>query len=907
MKLALDYKYKFSIVCAVYNVAEYLEESLQSFINQDIGFTKNVQVILVDDGSTDGSAIICDKYAKLYPNNIFVFHKENGGVSSARNIGLNMIEGKYYNFCDPDDLLTTNTLSSVWNFFEKHENETDVTTIPLEFFEAYTGVPYHNSKFEQGTRVIDLKKETYAPLFSSSSSFIHSRVKELFKFDTRLSYSEDAKYINYILLQKCTLGVVTECKYMYRRRALGTSAINSSQRDDRWYFDTLKYFFLETIEYAKEIGNGISAKFLQQTLLSDLKWRLIQKERENKYIVNSDTDSLEKYLALLTKILCEIEPDVIISNPFYDDILKLHVLRSIQKKELSVKAEHGNEYIAYDDCKICDLSTLCSAELCLFEPKKDLTADLYFSVIRSPETSELSFVLDVNGDLKTPKKLAIKDDHTILGVASHTKEYFKVNFPFGKLPTIFSLKYVNRESGKSFPIQASVTGKFFPLSTVALSYFSFGKYVLKKGADTTFSISLASKPRKAFYELRYDLKLIELEKITGCKTVLYRWYYFLSKLFASKKRWLIMDRINKADDNGEAFFSYIRKNKVRGTSAHFAINRGKDFERIKKELGHVVEYNTKRFYLKYISSDALISSHADDFILQPMGKKQLYNKDITCKKKIIFLQHGITQNDISAYLNKLSKNITGLVTASPIEAKIFSRAEFCYENENIWMTGFSRFDRLYDDNAKAVTIMPTWRSYLATGMNSATGIWGLVDSFEESSFFKFYSALLNDERLLSAARKYGYKIRFMLHPIFLPYVNKFKCNEDIECLGSESSYRDIYAKSSLILTDYSSAALDFAYLRKPIIYAQFDRDEFIAKGLTYKLDTDFYDKNALGEICLDYDSTITALLEYMSNGCQLKEQYRQRIDNFFAYSDKSNSKRILDKLEEAGLCKKPKY
>ena len=79
-----NYKYKFSIVTAVYNVEDYVAETIESIIKQDIGF-ENIQLILVDDGSPDGSGAICDEYAKKYPDNITVVHKENGGVSSARN------------------------------------------------------------------------------------------------------------------------------------------------------------------------------------------------------------------------------------------------------------------------------------------------------------------------------------------------------------------------------------------------------------------------------------------------------------------------------------------------------------------------------------------------------------------------------------------------------------------------------------------------------------------------------------------------------------------------------------------------------------------------------------------------------------------------------------------------------
>ena len=889
-----EYKYKFTLICAVYNVEEYIEETLESFIAQDIGFEDNVQVVLVNDGSKDASGEICDKYAAMYPDNIRVIHKENGGVSSARNIGLQNIEGKYYNFCDPDDLLTPNTLSSVWDFFEAHEDEIDIATIPMHFFEAYTGVPYHNSKFDKGTRVIDLREEPYAPLFSSSSSFIHARVKELFTFDTRLKFAEDSKYVQHILLEKLALGVVADCKYMYRRRVANTSAINSSQSRDDWYFDTLEHSFFDTMMYAKEKYGEVPA-FLQHTFLCDFKWRITQNKKDNKYIA-TDPERYNEYFRLLTRCINEIDVDVIMTNKFYDDTLKLFVLKDIQKRKLEIRNIRGINCYFYEDKWLFDMSRLCVAEPCMFETGEK-GADLYFTVSCPADVENYKFFIDL-GDRRIYASELKTEKNYNLHLLSNIKKYFKVTIPLDDKDVYFSLHMVKSKKSRASMLEVNRYGKFFPLNTVSTSYFSFDKWVLKKASKNVFVIKRASKLKKLFYELKYSKELFKLKNPRGYKIVAYRWIYFVSKLFHKKPRWLLMDRINKADDNAEALFDYICKNKSKEVKARFVVSEGSEFERLNKEYGNVTVYNSRRHYIDYILSDRIISSHVDDFVMRPLSWKQVYIKDITAHKKFIFLQHGVTQNDISNYLNKFSKNIWGITVVSKIERDLFRDGKFVYRNSNIWLNGFARFDRLYDASAKKITIMPTWRSYLAIGMNGETGVWTLVNDFKSSDFFNFYNDLLNDERLISAAEQHGYTLQFMPHPILAPHIDLFDKNDRVIFMDGMNSYRDIYAESDLVLTDYSSAVFDFAYLRKPVVYAQFDRAEMQARATTYSLNCDFYDNYAFGEITPDYDTTVNTLIEYMENGCALKEKYRKRIDTFFAFDDRNNCERIFDKIME---------
>ena len=229
------YKYKVSVIMAVYNVEQFLRESIDSVIAQDIGF-ENIQLILVDDGTPDGSGAICDEYAEKYPDNIVVIHKENGGVSSARNAGLDVAEGELVNFLDSDDTMTPETFRAVYEFYKAHKRETDIVVVPMHFFDGETGQHTLNYKFQKGNRVIDLDKEWGVCQLQSGATFINRACVEELRFDQRLSYAEDANFLQRVLAGKCAMGVVKTGKYMYRKRTTGAeSALQSAKGKLSWY------------------------------------------------------------------------------------------------------------------------------------------------------------------------------------------------------------------------------------------------------------------------------------------------------------------------------------------------------------------------------------------------------------------------------------------------------------------------------------------------------------------------------------------------------------------------------------------------------------------------------------------------------------------------------------------------
>ncbi len=884
-----NYKYKFSIVTAVYNVELYVAETIESLINQDIGF-ENIQLILVDDGSPDNSGAICDEYAEKYPDNITVIHKENGGVSSARNAGLELVEGKYINFIDADDLFTEDTLSKVWDFFENHYDETDVVSIPLIFFDGYRGRHPLNYKFSGGERIVDLKEDYNFIQLSMSSTFVKKEILDNLCFDTRLAYAEDAQVMQKVLLEKQTLGVLPSAKYMYRRRSEGVlSAIQTSAENPKWYLPYMKYFQQEILNYALE-KCGEVPRFIQYTLVYDLQWRIKKPELPFELLTEYE---IKEYTQLVISSLKHIDDDIIMAqrNMFREHKIFAMRLKYAQEPEV-VKTKNDLIYKFSDKAQF--KFSKCRVNVEIINVKDNVLELEGFIPIYNLPFNKMQISVSVNGNTM-PCEYIERDRNT----TAWGKEISKIYGFSAKIPLDDCKKY-------NVTVTATIDGHEVRLSRLSLKYFaplsaSFKYSYCQKenwiiSADKNIiHLRKATLVRKIARELKLLAELFIRNTYGGRKAVFTRLYLRLYKLFKRKPVWLISDRASIAGDNGEAFFRYMRENHKEVDARYVILPESEDFERLKK-IGPVVEKGSKEHKFLSLVSEYIISSHAENEIYNPIGNRICTFKDIWCDCKFVFLQHGITQNDVSNWLGKYNKNFFGLVSATNSEYKSFVEGNYHYTKDNIWLTGFPRFDRLYDNSQKQITIMPTWRRYLASKWDLATDVWTLVPDFKESAFFTFYNGLLNSEKLMAAAKKYGYKIAFFPHPTLQPHLNLFDKNDDVSFLDVKTAYKDIYANSSLVLTDYSSAAFDFSYLKKPIIYAHFDIEEFFGGDHICKTGYFDYTRDGFGEVEYDLDSTIDRIIEYMENDCQLKDVYRERIDNFFPYNDKNNCQRLYEKL-----------
>ena len=263
-------KYKISIVMPFYNSEDYIEEAIESVINQTIGF-ENIQLILVNDGSNDNSEKICLKYENIYDNIIYI-KKENGGVSSARNKGLEYVEGKYTNFIDSDDKWDENALLQMYDFMEENYLDVDFVSARIKNFEANEDYHYLDYKF-YSTRVIDIMKEPEMIIFHVASSLFKTEIIKNMKFDAKIKIGEDAVFTNIILLNKLKYGVVREAIYNYRKRNTNNSTMQSIFRNKTWYFDSPKYFWKKLIDESIRIHKKV-IDYIQFALIYEIRWRI---------------------------------------------------------------------------------------------------------------------------------------------------------------------------------------------------------------------------------------------------------------------------------------------------------------------------------------------------------------------------------------------------------------------------------------------------------------------------------------------------------------------------------------------------------------------------------------------------------------------------------------------------------
>ena len=861
----LDKNKLFSIVMACYNVEDYIDEAIDSLIGQSIGFGSNVELILVDDGSTDETSNICKNYVKKYPDNIFYFYQENKGQAAARNFGLKNIHGQYVNFLDADDMLGVSTLYNVYEFFEENGDEVDFVSIPIFFFERNSGAHALNYKYHE-SKIVDLDDDWNFIQLSASSAFFKSDVFDNYSFDETLISSEDSIMINKILLDNFKYGVVKNAAYNYRKRLNESSTIDSSKYCSEFYISRLKNYFINLLEYSL-LKKGYIPKFIQFLFVYELQWIFVS---DYKLILKND--EFKEFYEYVKYILNNIDDEI---------ISEVKPVNNIKFLFFELKYNHLNKIFKKDDVLICTNNFLIdrisnhNLYIDIIEIKNDI---LYMSGFFKSffDKTDLKIVLIKNGSQKEEFIANIVEYDTRTDDDYEDILNFEFTVYLSKNEKSNSKIFVNYDDGINC-IYCNTNIKFLNHARLSKkSNYSIYDNHFIKFKDNKFFISNYSYFKMFLSEIFLLFNILFKRESYWTSALFFRFVYLvLYPFYKNKTIFLFMDRRDKSDDNAEHLFKYVSKIDD-GIDKYFTVNEDStDFQRL-TYLNNLLPFYSLKQRLVYLFSDIVISSHPDENVLNPFWGKnvQLYSGLITSKK--VFLQHGVTKDNISSWIRKYDKNLSLIVTTSEIERESFYKYDYNYDEGVVQVLGFPRFDNLENiSDKKQILIMPSWRHSL-TNLNNK--------QIKKSHYFKSLNSLINNPDLINIANKYGYKIIFKPHPNVYSFINLFDHDDEV-IIDNDSTYQELFNTSSLLLTDFSSVAFDFAYLEKPVLYYQNDEYNFTERYFDYET-------MGFGEVVNNENELIRLIEDYLKENCSMKEKYLKRSKDFFKFKDKKNCLRV---------------
>ena len=389
------------------------------------------------------------------------------------------------------------------------------------------------------------------------------------------------------------------------------------------------------------------------------------------------------------------------------------------------------------------------------------------------------------------------------------------------------------------------------------------------------------------------LKLVKFKDIIGVFIFLFliipAFIYKMILKIRKKDLWLICEQENTARDNGYSFYKYICINHPE-IKTIYAINKKTDAYKKVKGYGKVINWGSISHYFYYMSATRNISSHKNGnpnhtlFTILHLYLN-LYNNRV-------FLQHGITKDDLEMFYYKNTKFKKFICGAKREYEYILEK--FGYPKENVVYTGFSRFDSLYDIKPiKQILIIPTWRNWLG----SDTNIFGEKIDFTTTDYYKYWNSLLNNKKFKEIIEKENIEVIFYPHMQMQKYINLFTTSSDnIKIVDiNTKDIQELLKESALLITDYSSVYFDFAYMNKPVLYYQFDYNEYRTKQ--HHIGYFDYNTDGFGKVSDNEIELVESIRKIIKNNFKLDKEYQERINKFFELRDKNNSERIFKNIK----------
>lgn len=859
-----------TIIVPVYNVARYLPRLLASLSRQTLDIA-SVQVVFVDDGSTDDSLAIVTRWAEKPGGSRIVVEQENAWVSAARNAGLAVATGRWVTFVDADDELGDSYLAEIAKMLAAHDDGDLALVVAHQLRMDDTGRLSDNHslrlKFSRGSRVVDIRREPLVQMSVNSAFFLrHVLAENGIAFDLRIKpVFEDAHFVARYLLASTSpkVGLAASAKYHYRTRNDGTSLMQTHFDKPEKYTSVLRHGHLELLTEAAE--QGPIPRWLENMVLYDLFWYLRNEQDTASRSAAAPPEVFDEFHGLMREIVQRLSAESIASFAVMgvDDLYRRALLAGYTDW---LEHPHHVVFGPVDETKqlIC-LSYWFVGEL----PRERTSADGEEIVAEHETVQDFTFY----GRVLLRKR--------VLWVARG-----------GGLRLAVAGRFLDFQADDDLAPESVLTEARLRPTILRQRPVGVEPFV---DLETTISRHLSSTVRGVARSVRQTLSRASMKD-----------HRLALEARSSKRRalydhaWVFMDRDTDAGDNAEHLYRYVR-NKHPEINAWFVLRRdSRDWSRLAAEGFRLVEYQSDDWRILLLRADHLASSHIDSYVVDPLDERR-YGRP---HYRFTFLQHGVINYDMSRWLNTKKPDL--FVVTTPAEhAAIAGHGPYRFSSREVRLTGLPRHDALLSkrsavppNDRRLFLVAPTWRKDLLGEQRAGSNERSRLEDFSSSSYATHYAELLGDPRLTSELQSRGLELAFMPHPNIRPYLESFGLGPDVTVLDyATSDIQDVLARTAVFVTDYSSLAFDAALLSIPMIYFHFDADAFFdgshaRRGYFSYLDDGF------GPVATTVGQVVDAATSLDSESGSPSPLYETRMTTQLVLRDGSNAGRVVDRMLE---------
>ncbi len=354
-----------------------------------------------------------------------------------------------------------------------------------------------------------------------------------------------------------------------------------------------------------------------------------------------------------------------------------------------------------------------------------------------------------------------------------------------------------------------------------------------------------------------------------------------------KNIWVIAERGYEARDNAYHFFKFMTQNAPQIRAVYMIDKHSKDLEKV-QALGEVVYRNSFKHRLYLCAAQRLVSTHVMGYAPDMGAYFRLARAHVSYGIRI-FLQHGIIKDDMK-FMHKEKNRVDLFVTSAKGEYDFICQ-KYGHEKDVVQLLGLPRYDALYDcaqKENKKILFMPTWREWIALHDGG---------DFTQTAYFKNINGLLTSSELHEMLEKHHITLFFYPHYEMQRFIHHFTPSKNVViCSFEHYDVQALLKECNLLITDFSSVFFDFAYMKKPEIFFQFDEETF--RQRQYKEGYFTYRKDAFGEVVTDIPALLQAVQACITQDFKVQKIYEDRIDNFFYFHDHNNCARCYKAIEE---------